>query len=99
MARSVTLNLGVECGVDTDPLQLPVKPGVLWIADALMRFCERAGTGTFGTLGVVPWCPEIPMSAGTVVEHGVAEAHRLLLHLARQLPHERQADVILRADS
>src|SRR5262245_56612829 len=82
VARSVALNLGVERGVDADPLQLLVKPGVFWIADALLRLFERAGTGTFSALGVVPWRPAVPMSASAVVERGLTKAHCLLLHLA-----------------
>src|SRR5262249_3105344 len=43
--------------------------------------------------------PEIPVPTRVVVKYGVADPHGLILHLARQLPHERHADVILPVDS
>src|SRR6516225_8583092 len=42
--------------------------------------------------------PEIPVTAGVVVEYGVANPYGIVLHGARQLPHERQANVILCVD-
>src|SRR6478609_1232653 len=70
MPRSVALNLGVERGVDANLLQLLVKPGVLWVANAPLCLIVRAGSGA---LAVDPGCPTIPVPTSAVVEHGIAK--------------------------
>jgi hypothetical protein len=70
MPRGIALNLGVEGGVDADPLQPLAKQGVPRVANALFCLFERTGSGAVGT---DRWRPAIPVPMGAVVEHGIAK--------------------------
>src|SRR4051794_9897170 len=93
MSRRRSLNLCVERGVDVGAAQPPPVPWMFGVLPAAFGFFDSARTCAFGEY--TGRLPQIPVTAGTIVEHGVADARGLFLDDGGEARDERQPGVVL----